>query len=225
MYFDLFLFLFILMGFGASCIGMQALGELLEEWILKKSIKCLPEREHIPALPLPRSEGPYRKSGEIDSEDADNNDQLEAQERFRRYVYVYSRLKGSTDKEEFRRLAEALDLFQLSETMEDAEPNSPRSLAVIHAFSLRRNPEDIPELLALLFESEWMHVPEAVLYALRNREPLSEEIISAVFDIVYTELEEDDEDDYKHLHLLAEDILEEWEEKDPEAIKRFVFLR
>jgi len=63
-----------------------------------------------------------------------------------------------------------------------------------------------------------------VLMALRVRGPVNNDVISTVYDIVYSE--PDDEDgESEHAQRLAEDILDEWEEKYPDTIARFVLLK
>ncbi len=222
-HFDIMTLLFLLLFFGISAGLAHTVSILFEND--ERGVKQLPEGERIPALPVPRS-GPYRKPGTPDEcNDASGADEFEAAERFRRYVYCHERMLASVSEQKFRELANMLDSSHLADVLEDAESDTPRRAAAIHAFTMRDNPMDINVLLNLLFESEWTHVPEAVLYALRIRGPVSEEVISAVYDIVYAEEDEfEKHEEYEYLHRLAEDILDEWEERHPEVMKQFALL-
>jgi hypothetical protein len=226
MHFDPILFLIMVCGCGIAAAGARlVLGIMEGRDGQRDEIKQL-TGERIPALPLPRS-GPYRDSGDGDSssEQTEGPPPMDQAERFRRFVYVCTRFKGHADDASIRELAEALSVELLIDVLEEAGPGTPRAEAVRRALSIRTNPNDIPVLLDLLFESEWTHVPETVLHILHDRGPVNEDVISAVYDLVYAEPDEDEDEDDESLRRLAGGILDKWEAEHPDRIKRFALLK
>jgi len=158
---------------------------------------------------------------------------IEDNDRFQRFVYLHERSreaelrakskKGGKESSDSQRedrgklqaLADQLSRRTLVDSLVNDGLKTPHRKAAVAALSMRTDPSDISELLDLFNDKSDKWVRMGALRCLKNRGPVSDEVIGLVMKAMY----EDEED---RIRSDAARTLEFWEKKHGDRLRRYV---
>lgn len=263
----------LFLGAGLGLAGAKGIAVWLKSSATAKAVaegrKELMVGEQPPELPAPgevpkegfrmgaiHGQPPYRHTeGEPAESEPDPYGQLDAEEKFRRFVIAVNELRDTISDDDLRSMAEKLDRDLLIEAIECDNLDSPNEKAAVLAFTLRDDMEDADAIADMITGSENPEVCISALRCLKDRPPKEDVAIAAVFTCAYEECpwginweggddegdgDNDDDDEgecggqgsfeqqvqfEKEAVKLAKYILDDWKKNHPDRLRDYVLNR